>query len=182
MMQDIKIKKQLRMLLFTTLGMFFFGFALVPLYDVFCDVTGLNGKDYSRADATTVVQADKSRTVTVEFVTYLNKKLPWQFKPEVKRIQVHPGERKEIRFIATNNSNKNTIGRAVPSITPGIGAQYLVKTECFCFLEQPLSAKQQVFMPLTFYIDPNIPDDITTLTLAYTLFNNEPDVTEITMR
>ena len=181
-MQNSNIKKQLRWLLFTTLGMFFFGFALVSLYDVFCDITGLNGKDYSRAETSTTIQTDQTRTVTVEFVTYLNKQLPWQFEPEVKQIELHPGERKEIKFIATNNSNTSTVGRAVPSITPGIAAQYLVKTECFCFLEQPLSAKQQAFMPLTFYIDPNIPDDITTLTLAYTLFNNEPNVTEVTMR
>lgn len=181
-MQQLKIKKQLRLLLFATLGMFLFGFALIPLYDVFCDVTGLNGKDYSRAETSSTSEVDQSRTVTVEFVTYLNKQLPWEFKPEVRQIQLHPGERKEIRFIATSNSNENTVGRAVPSITPGIAAQYLVKTECFCFLEQPLSAKQQAFMPLTFYVDPNIPDHITTLTLAYTLFNNEPDVTEITMR
>lgn len=181
-MQSRHIKKQLRMLLFITVGMFGFGFALVPLYDVFCDVTGLNGKDYSRADATSTTQKDTSRTVKVEFVTYLNKKLPWQFKPEVSSISLHPGERKEIRFIAKNKSTADTIGRAVPSITPGIGAQYLVKTECFCFLEQKLSAHQEAVMPLTFYIDPAIPDHIKTLTLAYTLFKNEPKVTDVAMR
>ena len=181
-MTQLKIARQRRMLLFIVLGMFGFGYALVPLYDVFCDITGLNGKDYSRASSTPLNtdQVDTSRTVKVEFVTYLNKKLPWQFKPEISSISLHPGERYQVSFIARNLSEETTFGRAVPSISPGYGAQYLVKTECFCFQEQTLAAKAQAMMPLIFYIDPNIPTDISTLTLAYTLFNNEK--TEVTMR
>jgi cytochrome c oxidase assembly protein subunit 11 len=174
-MTQLKIARQLRMLLFIVLGMFGFGYALVPLYDVFCDITGLNGKDYSRASSTSLNtdQVDTSRTVKVEFVTYLNKQLPWQFKPEISSINLHPGERYQVSFIANSLSEKTTFGRAVPSISPGYGAQYLVKTECFCFQEQMLAAKEQAMMPLIFYIDPNIPSDISTLTLAYTLFSNE---------
>ena len=174
-----KIKKHLRLLIFSVVGMFGFGFALVPLYDVFCDITGLNGKDYSRA-ATAPTSIDESRTVKVEFVTYLNKKLPWQFTPEVRSVELHPGERYQVSFVAINQSDQDTFGRAVPSITPGYGAQYLVKTECFCFQEQMLAANEEAMMPLIFYIDPNIPADISTLTLAYTLFKNEP--TEVAMR
>jgi len=175
-----KIKKQLRILIFSVIGMFGFGFALVPLYDVFCDITGLNGKDYSRAPAVPITGIDGSRTVIVEFVTYLNKQLPWTFKPEIRRIVLHPGERYQVNFVAINQSDQATFGRAVPSITPGYGAQYLVKTECFCFQEQMLAANEVAMMPLIFYIDPNIPADISTLTLAYTLFKNEP--TEVAMR
>ena len=174
-----KIKKHLRLLIFSAVGMFGFGFALVPLYDVFCDITGLNGKDYSRA-ATAPTSIYESRTVKVEFVTYLNKKLPWQFTPEVRSVELHPGERYQVSFVAINQSDQDTFGRAVPSITPGYGAQYLVKTECFCFQEQMLEANEEAMMPLIFYIDPNIPADISTLTLAYTLFQNEP--TEVAMR
>jgi cytochrome c oxidase assembly protein subunit 11 len=174
-MTQVKIARQLRMLLFIVLGMFGFGYALVPLYDVFCDITGLNGKDYSRDSSTSLNtdQVDTSRTVKVEFVTYLNKQLPWQFKPEISSISLHPGERYQVSFIANSLSEETTFGRAVPSISPGYGAQYLVKTECFCFQEQMLAAKEQAMMPLIFYIDPNIPMDISTLTLAYTLFSNE---------
>lgn len=179
-----KIKKQLHILLFTVVGMFGFGFALIPLYDVFCDITGLNGKDYSRQDSPPTLnqKSDKNRVVKVEFVTYLSKELPWQFKPEVRSISIKPGEQYQISFIAKNESNQNTYGRAVPSISPGYGAQYLVKTECFCFQEQELTANQETNMPLIFYIDPNIPDDISTLTLAYTLFKNEPDTANVAMR
>jgi cytochrome c oxidase assembly protein subunit 11 len=169
-----KIKKHLRLLIFSAVGMFGFGFALVPLYDVFCDITGLNGKDYSRESSVPMTTVDESRTVKVEFVTYLNKQLPWQFKPEINSIELHPGERYQVSFVATNQSDQDTFGRAVPSISPGYGAQYLVKTECFCFQEQMLAANAEAMMPLIFYIDPNIPADISTLTLAYTLFKNEP--------
>ncbi|QUM79668.1 cytochrome c oxidase assembly protein [Moritella sp. 5] len=175
-----KMKKQLRLLIFSVVGMFGFGFALVPLYDVFCDITGLNGKDYSRASAIPITSVDESRTVKVEFVTYLNKQLPWTFKPEIRSVDLHPGERYQVSFVAMNQSDQDTFGRAVPSISPGYGAQYLVKTECFCFQEQMLTANEEAMMPLIFYIDPNIPSDISTLTLAYTLFKNEP--TEVAMR
>ena len=175
-----KIKKHLRLRIFSVVGMFGFGFALVPLYDVFCDITGLNGKDYSRAEAVPMSIIDESRTVKVEFITYLNKKLPWKFTPEIKSVELHPGERYQVSFVAINQSDQDTFGRAVPSITPGYGAQYLVKTECFCFQEQMLAANEEAMMPLIFYIDPNIPADISTLTLAYTLFKNEP--TEVAMR
>lgn len=170
-----KITRQLRLLSLIVLGMFGFGFALVPLYDIFCDITGLNGKDYGRSPSTSLntSQVDTSRTVKVEFVTYLNKQLPWHFKPEISSIDLHPGERYQVSFIASNLSGETTFGRAVPSISPGYGAQYLVKTECFCFQEQTLAANEQAMMPLIFYIDPNIPTDLSTLTLAYTLFNNE---------
>ncbi len=178
-MATSKIQKQLRLLLLSTLAMFGFGFALVPLYDVFCDITGLNGKGYSQ-QVNTSLSIDNSRKVKVEFVTYLNKQLPWQFEPEIKSIELHPGEHYLINFVATNTSSELTTGKAVPSISPGYGAQYLVKTECFCFQDQPLEGYAKATMPLIFYIDPAIPTDMSTLTLAYTLFPNEN--TDVAMR
>ncbi len=150
--------------------MFGFAFALVPLYDVFCDITGINGKTDDVA-AQESNQVDFSRTVTVEFVAYINPGLGWDFVPEMKRISVHPGETHTIAYRATNNTLTDSIGQAVPSVSPGLAAQYLNKIECFCFNRQPLAAGKDAELPLVFYVDPAIPDDINTLTLAYTLFS-----------
>ncbi|EOD81774.1 cytochrome C oxidase assembly protein [Grimontia sp. AD028] len=150
--------------------MFGFAFALVPLYDVFCDITGINGKT-SDVAATESNQVDFSRTVTVEFVAYINPGLGWDFVPEVKKLTVHPGETRTIAYRATNNTLVNSVGQAVPSVTPGLAAQYLNKIECFCFNRQPLEAGKDAELPLVFYVDPELPEDISTLTLAYTLFS-----------
>lgn len=150
--------------------MFGFAFALVPLYDVFCDITGINGKTRDVA-AVESSQVDFSRTVTVEFVAYINPGLGWDFVPEVKKLTVHPGETRTIAYRATNNTRENSVGQAVPSVTPGLAAQYLNKIECFCFNRQPLEAGKDAELPLVFYVDPALPDDISTLTLAYTLFS-----------
>ncbi|MDD1782014.1 cytochrome c oxidase assembly protein [Enterovibrio sp. ZSDZ35] len=154
--------------------MFGFAFALVPLYDVFCDITGINGKT-SDVAAEQSEQVDFSRTVTVEFVSYINPGLGWDFVPEIKRISVHPGETHTIAYRATNNTAVNSIGQAVPSVSPGLAAQYLNKIECFCFNRQPLDAGKDAELPLVFYVDPELPDDINTLTLAYTLFSVKPE-------
>ena len=115
--------------------MFGFAFALVPLYDVFCDITGINGKTDDVA-AQESNQVDFSRTVTVEFVAYINPGLGWDFVPEMKRISVHPGETRTIAYRVTNNTLTDSIGQAVPSVSPGLAAQYLNKIECFCFNRQ----------------------------------------------
>ncbi|WP_028025799.1 cytochrome c oxidase assembly protein [Enterovibrio calviensis] len=154
--------------------MFGFAFALVPLYDVFCDITGINGKT-SDVAAQESQQVDFSREVTVEFVAYINPGLGWDFTPEMKKITVHPGETHTIAYRATNNTTMNSIGQAVPSVSPGLAAQYLNKIECFCFNRQPLEAGKDAELPLVFYVDPAIPDDINTLTLAYTLFSAKPE-------
>ncbi|MDO6708491.1 MULTISPECIES: cytochrome c oxidase assembly protein [unclassified Photobacterium] len=172
--QDKGKKKSLLTLIVLSLGMFGFAFALVPLYDVFCEVTGINGKTSNQA-AIASQQVDEKRNITVEFVAYINPGMAWQFEPEVTRMVVHPGETHKVLFAAKNLTKHATVGQAVPSVSPGQGAQYFNKIECFCFNRQPLAAGASAELPLLFYIDPELPEDINTLTLAYTLFNAQPE-------
>ncbi|OAN16964.1 cytochrome c oxidase assembly protein [Photobacterium jeanii] len=152
-------------------AMFGFAFALVPLYDVFCDITGINGKTASTPSAVAAERIDTSRTVTVEFVAYINQGVGWTFTPQVTQMEVHPGETHKIAYAAQNLTAKASVGQAVPSVSPGLAAQYFNKIQCFCFNHQPLEAGASAELPLVFYIDPELPEDIHTLTLAYTLFN-----------
>ena len=162
-------------LLFAAVGMFGFGFALVPLYDVFCEITGLNGKtdgqyEYEAAD----VAIDLDRTVTVQFLARNNADMSWEFRPMVAQVDVHPGELTEVAFYARNPTDHDMVGQAVPTITPWKVSDYMHKTECFCFTQQELKAGEAVEMPLLFFIDQDIPEDVNKLTLSYALF----DVTE----
>nr|WP_028116458.1 cytochrome c oxidase assembly protein [Ferrimonas senticii] len=163
-------QKLLITLLLIVLGMFGFGFALVPLYDVFCEITGINGKTNSEAVSASAV-VDEQRLVTVEFVTHIRNDMPWQFEPVVQRMQVHPGKTTQVAFRATNLSGNDTIGQAIPSVSPGQGALYFSKIECFCFNHQPLPAGETAEMGLVFFVDPELPEEIQTLTLSYTLYN-----------
>ena len=151
-------------------GMFGFGFALVPLYDVFCDITGLNGKTATSAAAESRTM-DEQRLITVEFVTYKAKGLSGDFEPSVRRLQVHPGEMHQVDFIVTSHVAEDRVLRAIPSVSPGVAAGYLRKTECFCFQEQPLAARQQAVMPMRFYVDEALPGHIEVFTLSYTLYD-----------
>lgn len=153
------------------IGMFGFGFALVPLYDVFCDITGINGKTNDSAAVYESVDIDTSRTVTVEFITRTNTGMPWQFEAKTKRVKVHPGEIGQVDFTAFNPASRSIVGQAVPSVSPGTAALYLNKTECFCFEHQPLAAGESAVMPMQFYVDPQLPDDITFFTVQYTLYD-----------
>ncbi|HHJ12755.1 MAG TPA: cytochrome c oxidase assembly protein [Gammaproteobacteria bacterium] len=164
-------RRVLRRLLFLVAGMFGFVFALVPLYNVFCDVTGLNGKTSGEPARVEGMQADTSRAVVVEFVTSVNQSLPWEFRPAVSRMEVHPGKTYKVNFFARNLSDREIVGQAIPSITPGQAAAYFKKTECFCFTEQTLEARQGREMPLIFTVDPGLPGDIKELALAYTFFD-----------
>ena len=156
--------------MFVVIGMFGFGFALVPLYDVFCDVTGLNGKTGGQIALPVELNVDTGREITVEFMATLNESMPWSFYPEVKSVRVHPGQPTKISFYARNNTGAEVIGQAVPSIAPGLAASYFQKTECFCFTEQALQAGEEKHMPVVFIVDPSIPKDINVLTLSYTFF------------
>jgi len=154
------------------IAMFGFGFAMVPLYNVFCDVTGLNGKTgriaAQEAAAETV---DKHRTVTVEFVTNLNQGLSLEFRPARESLRVHPGALYTTSFYARNKTGHDMIGQAIPSVAPGLAALHLKKTECFCFRRQPFKTGQGRAMPVTFVIDSELPKDIKTVTLSYTFFD-----------
>ncbi|MCV2885842.1 cytochrome c oxidase assembly protein [Aestuariibacter sp. AA17] len=161
------------------IGMFGFGFALVPLYDVFCDITGINGKTSNTASVYQSVEIDESRWVTVEFITRTNTGMPWQFEAKTKRIRVRPGEMNEVAFYVRNPLNRPIVGQAVPSVSPGTAAIYLNKTECFCFNHQPLNGKEEALMPMKFYVDPQLPKDITYFTVQYTLYDVTSSAQEV---
>lgn len=154
--------------------MFGFGYALVPLYDVFCDITGINGKTNEEAAIYEAVAIDETRTITVDFITRTNSGMPWEFTAQTREIEVHPGEMGEVAFYVRNPTKRDIIAQAVPSVSPGTASLYLNKTECFCFQHQPLKAGEEAVMPMVFYIDPQLPEDITYFTLQYTLY----DITE----
>jgi len=167
---DKSNKKLVFKLLGIVAGMSLFVVALVPLYDIFCDITGINGKTKGKA-LYQVQKVDSTREIKVEFITNINRGMPWEFKPMVTSIKVHPGELNEVIFYAKNTSRKDIIGQSVPSISPGEGALYFNKTECFCFDQQRLAAGEEIKMPMKFYIDADLPEGITNLTLSYQLFN-----------
>lgn len=166
-----KNKKVLSKLVLIVFGMFGFGFALVPLYDVFCDITGLNGKTNESAASYSARSVDETRTVNVQFISRTAQGIPWKFEPMEREITVHPGETKFVKFYAKNESTQDIVGQAVPSVSPGLAAAYFQKIECFCFNQQPLKGKEEVEMGLQFYVDPELPEDISTLTLSYTLYD-----------
>jgi cytochrome c oxidase assembly protein subunit 11 len=154
-----------------SLGMFGFGFAMVPFYDLLCQVTGLNGKPEAAARIEAAYEAEPDRTVTLEFITSLNENMPLTFRPEVSKLNVVPGRYYTVNFYAKNVSGHSIAGQAVPSIAPGLAAQYLQKTQCFCFSRQEFEPGKERAMPVRFVIDPKLPKDVNDLTLAYTFFD-----------
>ena len=151
-------------------GMFAFGFLLVPIYDVFCDITGLGGKTDNTAAVIEAEKPDESRLITVEFVATVNESAPWEFHPTVTSIQVHPGKLYDATYYAKNLTDGNLVGQAVPSVAPGQAAKYFRKTECFCFTSQEFTAGEARDMPLRFIVDRDLPAYIDRLTLSYTFF------------
>ncbi len=172
-MQQKKHKRLLIISGLIVILMFGFCFALVPLYNVFCKLTGVNGKTSLQPASYTEnkIEIDKSRLITVEFVTTRNEALPWKFYPLQKKIEMHPGEQKKIAYFAMNNSPKTMTIQAIPSVTPGVAAQYLKKTECFCFRQQTLRSGESKTMPVVFHLDPKLPKEISVITLSYTIFD-----------
>ena len=154
--------------------MFGFGFALVPIYDVICDITGLNGKT-GRIQAAEVdpTRADESRTIEVSFLATTSSGLPWTFEPLVKKMQVHPGQVYEAIYRVRSGSAEKTLGQAIPSVSPGLAAQHFNKTECFCFTQQALEGYETRDMPLRFVVGSDIPQNINEITLSYTFFSQE---------
>jgi len=162
--------------LLLAVAMFGFGYLMVPIYDIICEVTGLNGKTgrVSISEANSAVAED--RLVTVEFVASVNSGGSWLFEPAVKEMQVKPGELNHAIYYAENLSNRAVVGQATPSVTPQAAAKYFNKTECFCFTRQPFEPKASKEMPLTFIIDPDLPINVDRVTLSYTFFKS-PDQT-----
>ncbi|MFC6671015.1 cytochrome c oxidase assembly protein [Marinobacterium aestuariivivens] len=154
--------------------MFGFGFALVPLYDVFCRVTGLNGK-VTNTGPVAIEDADISRSIRVQFIGVNNEGMPWVFRPQDASVQVHPGEMRQTAFFARNPTARRMIAQAIPSVAPAEAARYLHKVNCFCFDSQSLESEEQVEMPVLFVVDKKLPEHIHTLTLSYTLFDITPE-------
>lgn len=163
--------KTLGKLVVVTLGMFGFGFALVPFYYKICEVTGINsGAEQALARNT---QVDTSRWVTLEFDANTNEALPWRFRPEVRSMKVHPGQLVQIEYEVTNTSDQRIVGQAVPSYGPARAAGFFKKIECFCFTPQTLAAGESRRMPVLFVLDPAMDSDVHTVTLSYTFFNTD---------
>ncbi len=165
--------KLLTLLFAIVIGMFGFGFALVPIYNSLCKTLGINGKTNPEA---IVVDAKKmkvvtSRDVTVEFVATKNSALDWLFYPKTTKVRIHPGEMTRLAFYAENQTKYRMTVQAIPSITPGIAAKYLKKTECFCFTQQTLNGHEGMDMPLLFHLDKDLPEEVKTITLSYTLYD-----------
>lgn len=154
-------------------AMFGFGFALVPLYYVFCEITGIRPAIVT-IDADKVrEEIDSSRLVTVEFIANRNMNAPWEFRPEVTKMEVHPGRLYVTTFFARNLTDSSLVAVATPDIKPGIATKYFQKTECFCFSPQSFTGHEEKDMPVRFIIDPALPDYIDTLTLSYTFFRED---------
>ena len=153
-------------------GMFGFGFAMVPLYDLLCEATGLGGKtgaQYTYEPAAT--QIDESRLVKVNFITNTNDGMPWQFWSDIGGVRVHPGKLTDATFYVKNTTNRRMVGQAVPSVSPMTATEHFHKTECFCFSSQVLEPGEQMELPLRFIVDPGLPKNVQTISLSYALFD-----------
>ncbi len=166
-----KNKRLLKWAVIIVVGMFGFAYALVPMYNVLCKAVGLNGKGYTRVDVQAVTRVDASRMLKVQFLTTINSDLPWDFKALNKEVEVHPGKVTKVHFYVKNNANHAMTVQAIPSVSPGIASKHLHKTECFCFTQQTLKAGESMDMPMIFHFDRELPQDIKTITLSYTLFD-----------
>lgn len=155
-------------LLVAAAGAFGFAFLLVPLYDVLCDITGLNGKTNS-APVDVAMQVQEDRRVEVQFM--LSTRGQWEFNAPVMRMEVQPGKMYSADFFATNLTDHPQLAQAIPSVAPGIAAKYFIKTECFCFNQQHFAANERKEMPVRFIVDPDLPADVETITLAYTFYS-----------
>jgi cytochrome c oxidase assembly protein subunit 11 len=161
--------RTLAKLVVVTLGMFGFGFALVPFYYKICEVTGINAGDVQSLVKNT--QVDPQRWVTLEFDANTNEGLPWQFRPMQQRVRVHPGQLVQVEYEVVNNSDRAIVGQAIPSYGPARAGAFFKKIECFCFTPQTLAAGERRRMPVMFVLDPTMDQDLHTVTLSYTFFD-----------
>ncbi|HET9843915.1 MAG TPA: cytochrome c oxidase assembly protein [Gammaproteobacteria bacterium] len=165
------IRKHLLIMTIIVIGMFAFCFALVPLYNVLCTLTGLNGKTSPNEVLMPQVNIDTSRYVNVELLATRNGNLSANFYPQTKKFRVHPGEFIDTAFWVENLESKPLVLQAIPSVAPGLAAEHIKKQVCFCFQHQELEGNQRMKMPLRFMVDSKLPKKYTTITLAYTLFD-----------
>ncbi|MBL0944184.1 MAG: cytochrome c oxidase assembly protein [Hydrogenophaga sp.] len=170
--ENLKIVGKLAVI---ALGMFAFGYALVPIYRHICEALGINVLAVSEtrvpgaaAKLPANTQVDLTRTITVEFDT--NVRGPWHFKPAVRSLQVHPGELATVIYEFQNIQNRTMSAQAIPSYAPKQAGSHFNKLECFCFSQYTLAPGEKKEWPVAFVIDPRLPKDVTTITLSYTFF------------
>ncbi len=164
-------KKTIKLLCFSVLGMFTFSFALVPLYDVFCEVTGLNGKIELEATTNQNLETEIGRDVSIQFVSHNNEQMPWIFRPSESQIKIQTGKYHTATFYVKNPTNKRMIAQAIPSVAPSNAASHLKKLECFCFEEQELAPGEEALLPVRLIFDDELPDSIKSVVLSYTIFD-----------
>ena len=152
-------------------GMFGFGFALWPLYNVFCDLTGLGGRGVQVVENAGVLEKS-NRQVKVRFDSNVNSGLPWVFEAKEKVAMVSLGEMSEALYLAMNPTDQAMVGQAIYNVTPPEASLYFVKTECFCFTQQVLQANESREMPVYYFIQADLPEYIKEITLSYTFFRN----------
>lgn len=170
----------IKLVVFAIVMFVFCMWVMPPLYTLFCEVTGLNGKTKGQYQATEV-RVDTSRLVKVQFVATKNENMPWAFAPAERILEVHPGESVLTHFVATNPTGDIMVGQAVPSMVPHNATDFFHKTECFCFNQQALAAGETAELGLQFIVDQDIPKGVNTIILSYTLFDvteNSKDIVE----
>ena len=153
------------------IGMFGFGYLMVPIYNILCDITGLNGKTSSVAVVAPESPEAVDRTVTVEFVSVVNSSAAWSFKPMQRTMQVVPGQTYNASYEVVNLTGRPAVGQAVPSVAPSRAAKYFNKVECFCFTHQQFGVGDRKEMPLVFFVEEDLPRSVDTVTLSYTYFD-----------
>ncbi len=186
-------KKTAKRLVLVATAMFLFGFVVMPpFYSLLCDAFGINGRflDIEKGEYASVegnikgnklaARKDLSRKVTVQFFTSLNQNLQWEFKALTRQVTVHPGEIKTVKFYARNKTGRRVVAQAVPSVAPGQATKYFTKMECFCFNQQTFETDEAREMPLQFVVDPDLPKNINTITLAYTFFDTDKNAAKST--
>jgi cytochrome c oxidase assembly protein subunit 11 len=156
-----------------SLGAFGFGFALVPLYDVLCSITGYGDKrNLTQASALAATKPDETRSITVDFITNVPAVGSWEFRPEVRSMEVVPGRLYEAKFFARNLTGQDTVAQAVPDVAPSKASNFFRKTECFCFTPQHFDKGEGRDMPVRFFVDPALPRYVDRITLAYTFYDS----------
>ncbi|HWJ37043.1 MAG TPA: cytochrome c oxidase assembly protein [Steroidobacteraceae bacterium] len=154
-----------------TAGSFAFGWALIPLYDVFCRLTGIGNAEAKAGPSSAREAIDPNREITIEFLADPASVGSFEFRPKIASMRIHPGKLYDTNFYAKNLTTAASVAQAVPSISPGVAAKYFHKTACFCFSPQSFKVGEGRDMPVRFIVDPGLPSNVDRITLAYTFFD-----------
>ena len=161
----------LKKLIVVSIGMFCFGFALVPICEKICDVTGINS--VVKADEFVNTQIDSSRVITVQFDANYRGGSGWSLKPTEREATVHPGQLISTSYKIQNQSGQAFYGQAIPSYGPQYASKYVKKLDCFCFEQQSIAPGETRILPIVFVVEPDLPIDVHTITLSFTMFSVE---------